>query len=198
MVVEEMSNFSADRLFADQWRFLRRLAVNPRRIGAIAPSGQALARAMVAQLDVTRPGSLLELGPGSGAMTRELLSRGLSPGRLTVIEYDPAFAKLVAERFPGVNILQGDAFDLDRTLAGASSQKFTGVISGLPLLNHPVEKRQALLAAILSRLEPGAPFVQFSYGRQQPVSPPAGATVKRAAFIWRNLPPARVWVYRRS
>lgn len=196
--MEEMSYFSADGLFAEQWRFLRRLAVNPRRIGAIAPSGPSLARAMVAQVDTDRPGPILELGPGSGAMTRELLSRGLSPGRLTVIEHDPAFAKLVAERFTGVNVLQGDAFDLDRTLAGQSAQKFTGVISGLPLLNHPPEKRQALLGAILSRLEPGAPFVQFSYGRQQPVSPPAGATVKCAAFIWRNLPPARVWVYRRS
>ncbi len=183
---------------AEQLRFLGRMVANPRRVGAIAPSGQPLAQAMVAQVDMSQPGPVLELGPGSGVMTRELLARGLPPGQLTVIERDPELAKIVARRFPDVNVINGDAFKLHDLLAGKFAQPFKAIVSGIPLLNLPAERRGELIDVALDQLAPGAPFIQFSYGFHSPVAAPSGSTVEMTTFIWRNLPPARVWVYRRD
>ncbi len=183
---------------ADQWRFLRRLFVNPQRVGAVAPSSGGLARAMVAQMDAGRDGPILELGPGSGVMTRQLLASGIEPARLTVVERDPAFVRLIHGRFPGVNIAPGDAFDLDVTLAKHFTRPYAAVISGLPLLNFPADRRQVLIEGALAKLQAGAPFIQFSYGFKKPVEPPAGTTAVHAAFVLFNLPPAHVWVYRRG
>jgi phosphatidylethanolamine/phosphatidyl-N-methylethanolamine N-methyltransferase len=165
------------------WRFL----AHPVRVGAIAPSSAHLARAMAAAADLS--GDVLELGPGTGVFTAALLARGLPPERLTLIEYDANFAAALRARFAGVRVIEGDAFAFANL---ASSTRFSTVVSGLPLLNYPREKGCALIAAALAR---GASFVQFSYGWSAPVLPPKGATVTLAARIWRNLPPAAVWVY---
>jgi phosphatidylethanolamine/phosphatidyl-N-methylethanolamine N-methyltransferase len=125
-------------------------------------------------------------------VTRALLEQGVAPERLTVIERDVTFAKVLSERYQGVNIIQGDAFDLQRILAGRGH--FMAVLSGLPLLNFTPARRQALVEAALS----GAPFIQFTYGWRRPVDAPASAVVNHAAFVWRNVPPAHVWVYRRA
>jgi phosphatidylethanolamine/phosphatidyl-N-methylethanolamine N-methyltransferase len=129
-------------------------------------------------------------------VTEALIERGVEPERITAVEYDPEFARTVQRRFPRVHVVRGDAFDLTRTLG--NGEAFAAVVSGLPLLNHPLEKRHALIEGALSKLKPGAPYVQFSYGTRPPITAPAGATVRRAAVIWLNLPPARVWVYRRG
>jgi phosphatidylethanolamine/phosphatidyl-N-methylethanolamine N-methyltransferase len=181
----------------EELQFLRGLVANPRGVGAVAPSSSALGRAVAAQLDIDLPGPILELGPGTGSITREILRRGIRPDRLTVIEFDPEFAKEIAARFGGVHVIQGDAFDLGRLLANRISQPFAAIVSGIPLLNHSPAKRRALVDGALERLRPGAPLVQFSYGFHAPVAAPPGASVRKAAFVWRNLPPARVWVYRR-
>jgi phosphatidylethanolamine/phosphatidyl-N-methylethanolamine N-methyltransferase len=193
-----MQNSAKVKPFEDELRFLRRLIVRPRKLGAIAPSSPALARAVAAQVDAERSGPVLELGPGTGVMTRALLESGIVPGRLTVIEYDRDFARLIGVRFPGVHVISGDAFDLDRTLNGHALEPLAAVVSGIPLLNYPPERRLKLISAALDRLEPGAPFVQFSYGFHPPVSSRPGMNVSCAAFVLMNLPPAHVWVYRRD
>jgi phosphatidylethanolamine/phosphatidyl-N-methylethanolamine N-methyltransferase len=181
----------------EQLLFLRGLIANPTGVGAIAPSSPALARAVAAQVDPARQGPVLELGPGTGSMTRELLARGIAPERMVAIEWDANFAKTIAAEFPGVKVIRGDAFDLDGTLPKRGLTQFAAIVSGIPLLNHPAEKRSALVEAAFHRLAPGAPLIQFSYGFRPPVKPPAGIIVRLAAYVWMNLPPATVWVYRR-
>jgi phosphatidylethanolamine/phosphatidyl-N-methylethanolamine N-methyltransferase len=180
----------------DQIRFLARMIARPVHTGAVAPSSAALGRAMAAQIDPASTLPVLELGPGTGAVTEQILARGIAPSRLTCIEYDAGFARLVAERFPGARVVQGDAFDLDKTLG--APEPLAAVVSSLPLINFPVEMRLALLGKVFARLAPRAPFVQFSYRLRPPVEPPPGIARRRAAVVWLNLPPARVWVYRRA
>jgi phosphatidylethanolamine/phosphatidyl-N-methylethanolamine N-methyltransferase len=180
---------------ADNLRFLRALITRPKNIGAVLPSGPALANAMARQ--ITARGPVLELGPGTGAITAAILEHGTPPESLTCVEYDGDFARHLRARFAGVNIVQGDAFDLDKTLAAPHLQ-FAAILSGLPLLNFPVAARRRLVDGALARLAPGGVFAQFSYGSHAPVTPPAGAGVTRAATVWANVPPARVWVYRRN
>lgn len=183
---------------AEHLHFLGRLVKNPRNVGAVAPSGPGLARAMVSQMDMGMDGPVLELGPGPGAITRELLAQGLTPSRLTVIERDPDFVDLIRSRFEGVNAVHGDAFAFRKDLEAQGLPPFAAILSGLPLLNFPLEQRTALLKDIMATLKPGAPFIQFSYGLKSPVPAIPGVNVRHAAFVWKNLPPAHVWVYRQA
>ena len=176
---------------------MRSLVVRPRAIGAIAPSSPALARKIALQVDPAVPGAVLELGPGTGVVTEALVARGISIDRLIAIEADPDFAELMRKRFPDLHIVEGDAFDLDRTLSRNASGLLAAAVCGLPLLNFPPAKRRALIDAALARMSPGRPFVQFSYGFAAPVPPDQEVTVEQAGFVLANLPPARVWVYRR-
>jgi phosphatidylethanolamine/phosphatidyl-N-methylethanolamine N-methyltransferase len=180
---------------ADNLRFLRALMARPKSVGAIAPSSRGLARAIARQVDPDLAGPVLELGPGTGVITEALLERGLAPGRLTLVEYDPDLAASLTARLGGVRVIHGDAFDLARTL-GHGAGPFSAIVSGLPLLNFPVQRRRQYLEGVCQLLLPGAPFIQFSYGVQAPVVAPPGHAVTRAALVWANLPPARVWVYR--
>lgn len=191
-----MANATA-RDTLDNLRFLRRLILRPRAIGAIAPSSPALARKIASQIDPVYPGVVLELGPGTGVVTEALIARGISVDRLIAIEADPALARLMRARFPALQILEGDAFDLDRILPNSELGELAGAASGLPLLNFPAARRRALIASALARMAPGRPFVQFSYGITAPVPPDNEISVEQTGFVLANLPPARVWVYRK-
>src|SRR3569833_2007881 len=157
---------------ADNLRFIRAQNARPKNVGADFPSSRTLARAIARQIDPAMPGPVLELGPGTGVVTQALLERGIPAERLTTIEYDPEFAAGIAARFHGVHVIQGDAFDLNRTLGARHIEPFAGIISGLPLLNFPMAQRRALVDGALARLAPGAPLIQFSYGMHAPVVPP--------------------------
>ena len=183
---------------AEHLNFIRGLIVRPKNVGALVPSSPALAKAIAAQVDVSRPGPVLELGPGTGVVTEALIERGVAEERLIAIEYDPDFTKLVARRFPRARVLRGDAFQFARMLDGTVEQPYAAIVSGLPLLNFPVETRRELIEAALARLTPGAPYIQFSYGTKPSIPGTDRYTVKRAALVWKNLPPARVWVYRKG
>ena len=177
--------------------FLRSLVRSPKAVGSIAPTGRRLAEEMA---KAVRPQSglpVLELGPGMGAITRAILASGLPPHQLVAIERDPAFVRKLRRDFPGVRFVEGDAFDLERALEGTGAGEFDAVVSGLPLLNFSKARRLRLLEALLDRLPPGRPVVQFSYGAVSPF-PRNGAGHETGSGNWilGNLPPARVWTYR--
>jgi phosphatidylethanolamine/phosphatidyl-N-methylethanolamine N-methyltransferase len=176
--------------------WLGRFLAAPRRIGAIAPSGPALARAMIAELPLTGTGTILELGPGNGVFTAAMIDRGVAPGRIVAVEYDDGMVAALRRRFPRIRAVRGDAFDR-AALQAEAPEGYAAVLSGLPLLNYPKADGSALVRGLLAAMPAGAPFVQFSYGLTPPVAPGPDLFVRRAAIIWRNAPPARVWVYTR-
>src|SRR5271156_6974107 len=88
------------RGLADGARFLKSLVAAPRLTGAVAPSGRALARAMAAAAGPPPHGLVVELGPGTGPVTRSLIDAGVARERLVLIEYDPGFCRLLGPRFP--------------------------------------------------------------------------------------------------
>ena len=182
----------------DEIRFLRGLIARPRTTGAISPSGAALTRAMASHVDPYETLPVIELGPGTGVVTKALLARGVDPKRIIAIEYSPEFCRLIRERFPGVTVVEGDAYDLDRTLGGRVD-RVSAVVSSLPLVARPLDDRIRLIEAGLARMAPGRPFIQFSYLVKGPVEGvPGRFTAEASRWIWMNLPPARVWLYRRA
>lgn len=177
----------------DWLSFVERMARNPRAIGAISPASPALAEAMAREIDFSNPGRVLELGPGTGAITRALIRRGLSTERVLAVEADPTFARILRVRFPGLQVVEGDATDAGRV---ETLGPFNGIISSLPLLNFPPHERVGVVLALLRLLPAGAPFVQYSYGVRPPLPRSPELRVSLADKVWRNLPPARVWVFR--
>jgi phosphatidylethanolamine/phosphatidyl-N-methylethanolamine N-methyltransferase len=181
----------------DEARFLRSWLDNPLAAGAIAPSGPALARAMAAAVDPRREGPVVELGPGTGPVTQALIEAGIDEDRLVLVEYDADFVTLLSQRYPRARVLRGDAYALAETLQGALDTPAAAVVSSLPLLTRPEAERIGLLADAFRVLQPGAPFVQFTYGLVSPVPREAGGFTATVAHpVWRNIPPARVWTYR--
>jgi phosphatidylethanolamine/phosphatidyl-N-methylethanolamine N-methyltransferase len=183
---------------ADEVKVLRTWASKPLTTGAVSPSGRALARAMASEIDPAWPGVVVELGPGTGAVTAAILERGVDPRRLVAIEYNPDFAAHLAQRFAGVRVIEGDAYSLHRTLALHDVGPVAAVVSSLPLFTRPPRQRHELLAQSMGMLDPDRPFVQFSYALVPPVPPePEAWTLSSSDWILMNLPPARVWTYRK-
>ena len=181
---------------ADEARFLKAWLDNPSITGAISPSGRQLARYMAAQVDLSLSGPVIELGPGTGPVTKALIERGIAQERLVLVEYDPDFCKLLAARYPKAVIIQGDAYALAKTLAGHLSEPAAAVVSSLPLLLRDEPQRLAMLAEAFALMQPGAPVIQFTYGLKSPIPRSGqGFHSRRSLPIWLNLPPAHVWVY---
>ena len=190
-----------DERFADEARFFKTWFENPGVTGAVSPSGRALARTMARYVDPSVPGPLVELGPGTGPVTQALLRRGVAPERLVLVEYEPKFCRLLERRFPGVRVIQGDAYALATTLAGHLEAPAAAVVSSLPLLNRPDHDRIRLLGEAFGLMHPDGTFVQFTYGMVSPVPRPKrdGAllfSTEASPPVWLNLPPARVFAYR--
>lgn len=175
--------------------FLSELAKRPKLVGAIWPSSPALGRAMARRLPEHQAELVLELGPGTGIVTEELLAAGLPQERLVAVEKSERLAGFLRERYPNARVITGDALEIDRDLAGI---KFGAVISSLPLKLFPPKDVARLAEAIHNVLAPGADWVQFSYQIVNGRVP--GKTFRRVAteIVWQNFPPAKVSVYRRS
>jgi phosphatidylethanolamine/phosphatidyl-N-methylethanolamine N-methyltransferase len=183
----------------DEVRFFRNWIEKPLAMGAVTPSGKALARTMAAYVDPTIPGPIIELGPGTGPVTDALVAQGVDPARLVLVEFDPTFCRILAQRYPSATVVQGDAYGLRTLLDTLMREPAAAVVSGLPLFTKPLKLRLRLLFEAFSLMSPGAPFVQFTYAAYSPI-PRALDRVKTQASerIWTNIPPARVWVYRKS
>jgi phosphatidylethanolamine/phosphatidyl-N-methylethanolamine N-methyltransferase len=183
----------------DEVRFIRTWIEKPLAIGAVTPSSRALARTMAAYIDPSRPGPIIELGPGTGPVTEALLAQGIEPSRLVLVEFDPTFCRLLRNRYPAATVVQGDAYSLGRLLTGLLRQPAAGVVSGLPLFTKPLRMRLRLLFEAFALMSPGAPFVQFTYNAVAPIPKWLDRVSAEASErIWMNIPPARVWVYRRD
>lgn len=180
----------------DTLSFLRAWLRDPRGIGAVTPSGAALARLMtahVSQLD----GPVIELGPGTGALTRALLARGVLPHRLALIEADPHFADALTKRYPKATILRMDAAQLGNTESLFGEERACAVVSGLPLLSLSPREVIAILRGAFHHLRADGAFYQFTYGPRCPVpSAILNRLGLRASRIGRaiiNVPPAGVY-----
>jgi phosphatidylethanolamine/phosphatidyl-N-methylethanolamine N-methyltransferase len=185
---------------ADSTVFLREWIANPQHTGSVMPSSPLLASAMARWLPRDPESYVLELGPGTGAVTDALLKRGLREDRLVAIENNPNLAKLLQKKYPRALIIAGDAWHLDTLLAGLPEpvKSVGAVISSLPLLNFSKEQAAGLAQKIRLILDPRGRWVQYSYHIIKDRS--RGADDFRlvaSKIVWWNFPPARVHVFQK-
>jgi len=182
----------------DEVRFLRSWIEKPLHMGAVMPSGKVLARTMARYVNIHSSGPVVELGPGTGAITNALIEHGVDQKRLVLVEYNPGFCALLRDRYPHAKVVQGDAYALRDSLWNVLNVPASAVVSGLPLVTKPMLTRLKLVRDAFLALAPRAPFVQFTYSVAPPIPKSLpGVSTEASERIWMNLPPARVWVYRR-
>lgn len=182
-------------------RFLRR----PREVGALAPSSRTLAREMVRHIPLTATSRIVELGPGTGVFTREVIHRLPEGGKFLAVDINSQFCRELHARWPMLDCECGSAADLATMTAARGWDGVDHMLSGLPFASLPTAVSHAILDAVKTTLKPGGTFTTFQYIHAFP-TPPAvsfrrdmdahfGPMAARRA-VFRNLPPAYVLSWR--
>jgi len=198
---------SAGAVLADYRKFAARAVRHPGQVGAVAPSSPHLAREMAAIVPSsgTEP-VVVELGPGTGALSRGVRERLPSGGRHLAVEIDDGMVEHLRTELPWLQVVQGDAAELRTLLSDAGIESVDAVISGLPWSIFPGEQQRAILGEIGQVLAPGGAFTTFAYVHALGMSgarqfrqrlDDAFDEVLTSRTVWRNVPPARVYTCRR-
>jgi phospholipid N-methyltransferase len=173
-----------------------------RATGSVAPSSRFLTQAMLAPLDFDRISSVVELGCGTGAITREILNRLRPEARLIALDINSRFISHLAEHIADARLsaVQGDAAQLRRVLASVGLERVDAVVSSLALTCFKAERRAVLLREVHGSLRPGGTVMQYQY-----VGGPMAARFHAArlladffgevdaSLVLLNLPPALVF-----
>jgi phosphatidylethanolamine/phosphatidyl-N-methylethanolamine N-methyltransferase len=167
---------------AEEVLFFRRWLANPMKVGAVLPSSPMLARLVARQVHPGPDQCVVELGPGTGPVTKALLAAGVPADRLFVVEIDAALCAHLRREFPAVNVIQVG--------------KVACVISGIPMLPLPVAVQRALIDAAFEVMAPGGDILQYTYSLASPIKEkPLGLKGRRKGIAMLNFPPAWVWSY---
>ncbi|MBY0292508.1 MAG: methyltransferase domain-containing protein [Alphaproteobacteria bacterium] len=176
--------------------FILRALRNPRQLGAVAPSSRHLGALLARHATIDDSSPIVELGGGTGALTRALIKAGIAPSRIYVIELDSTLADYLKTALPHVNIIHGNATELNKILPPEILGKVPRIVSGLPMINMPEPIRRKILDSCFEIMTPGGAYIQYTYSPRSSID--AGAyqlTKKRLGTIFLNLPPATVWQY---
>ncbi|MCW0002272.1 class I SAM-dependent methyltransferase [Pararhizobium sp. YC-54] len=185
--------------FEEEVQFFKGWQKDKKGVGAVIPTSIHTARRMASVVNPSSGLPVLELGAGTGVITKAILARGVEPRQLVSVEYSKNFYCGLTQRFPGVDFRLGDAFQLDQVLGDRRGEQFDCVVSAVPLLSFPMNQRVLLIEDLLARIPPGRPVIQITYGPLSPVvKMPDRYVVSHYDFVVRNIPPAQLWSYRRA
>lgn len=175
--------------------FVSRWLAHPLRMGSVVPSSQTLCKHMVRCAWPEDNGVVLELGAGTGVISRAFLDAGLPAERLVTLEIDPDLADHLRGTLRGVEVLECDARKLMDYLPERFHGRITTVVCGIPLVLLPLEEQRRFVEA-MQAVAPDRGFLLFSYCITSPLpAKKLGLTAKRVVWTPRNLPPASVWRY---
>jgi phosphatidylethanolamine/phosphatidyl-N-methylethanolamine N-methyltransferase len=176
--------------------FFRRWLANPLQMGSVIPSSPSLCRRIAALVERAADEVVVELGAGTGVVSRALLAAGVPAEKLVVVEIVPAMAEHLRQALPGVDVICGDAFELPRDLPERLHGKVGTAICGIPLVLLPIAQQRRFVEAV-EAVAPGRGFLLYSYCITSPLPwRRLGLSARREAWTPRNIPPASVWRYR--
>jgi phosphatidylethanolamine/phosphatidyl-N-methylethanolamine N-methyltransferase len=183
---------------ADGALFFRHWLRHPLGIGAILPSSNAVARAMASDVPFSRPGAVLELGGGTGVVTRSLIDAGCRPERLIVVEREPALAEILRRRFAEARVIEGDACAIGALLAELGVTQLAAVVSSLPIKWFPLAGQRAVVEPCFDLLGEDGMFLQLTNALVSPLAMRSlGLTGTEVARVWSQFPPVQIWRYQR-
>ncbi|CAN5595284.1 rRNA adenine N-6-methyltransferase family protein [soil metagenome] len=182
--------------------FVRGWLRDPVGVGLPFPSSGATARRLArAAFDSAIPGegTVLELGAGTGAVTEALIEHRCPTDRIVAVERDVELCRALERRFPGLQVLQGDALELGTVLRNAGLSSVRVVVSGLPMRAISSDAAGRCYSRAFEVMPSGGAIIQYTYGMRPPVDPRMTRPTIEATFVgreWRNFPPMGIWRYR--
>ncbi|MCK5018630.1 MAG: hypothetical protein KAS32_16335 [Candidatus Peribacteraceae bacterium] len=165
-----------------------------REIGAIAPSSKMLARAMVDFIDVKKPGIIVEIGAGFGAITDELIRQNIPQERIVIFEVQKMMVDKLHAKYPRALIFQVSAEHMVKYLKDKS---ISAIVSSVPLRSLPDDVVARIGKAIVKISTPGTRYIQYTYdlrGKEKTYFRSKLQYVK-SKIVPLNIPPARVDVF---
>lgn len=186
--------------------FLAAVLRSPATVGAVAPSSSRLAARLATVVPRIGEPVVVELGPGTGSVTTAIEYRLAGRGRHVAVEIDPVLANYLRAEHAGVEVLVGDAAELERLFAEYQVPAVDAVVSGLPWSLIDADVQRAIVDATARSLRPGGCFTTFAYlhalsmTRARQFRTLLGEVfdeVLTTRTVWWNLPPAVTYVCRR-
>ena len=161
------------------------------------PVSKAVARMVASHVNPASGDYVVELGSGTGAVTRALLETGLPADRLIAVEIDPEMAAYLAAVFPDITTIHGSASDIGQSLPAEARGRVGAVVCGVPVSMLPAAEQAAMIEAMLALDPHDCRFLAYSYRLRSPLhAARLGLTGQRLGFTLRNALPASVWAYR--
>lgn len=175
--------------------FVSQFLRNPKEIGSIVPSSPFLGRAMSEFVPDVDDRFIVELGPGTGPITMALLEMGIYEEDLFCLEQSERLVEHLRRRFPLLDVVQGNARDLNELLMEKSGN-VNAIVSSLPLRSFPESVLVRIIDEMGMCLEPGGIVIQYTYDLRKSRSPLLGAFNRvDSKMVMGNFPPARVDVF---
>jgi phosphatidylethanolamine/phosphatidyl-N-methylethanolamine N-methyltransferase len=175
--------------------FFRRWLKQPKQLGTLAPISRGLAYRAAIQLSDPHRKKVIEIGAGTGRLSRALLNFGLSPQNFITVELDQEFHQFLQETIPGVHHIHGDAALLPQLLPEAWVGQVDVIYSVIPLMYLPKPVRKAILMACKQVLKPGGVIYHVTYSHLSPFADELSLKGERIVSKWVNLPPGFVWKF---
>ncbi|MCX7338054.1 MAG: hypothetical protein NTX76_02065 [Alphaproteobacteria bacterium] len=197
---EQMIRKQENKLFFKTW------LSKPMQLGTFAPITSKFAHFAankVMQSDGVKDGIVIEIGAGTGRLTRSLLAAGIKPENLIVVELDPdlcgflrkSLPTVVPENAPSPLVIEGDAANLVSLIPAQYVGKVAAVVSVVPLMYLPLTVRERIVKAAFDVMHPAGPLFQVTYSPKSPMTFVDTINQKRTGSLWLNFPPGFVWHY---
>lgn len=187
MVVKAMN---ARPSFSDHFKLIK----NIRTTGTISPSSPALIRKMLASIDFENARCIVELGPGNGCITHELLDRISPDCKLICFELNNDFiAQLNAIGDPRLEVRNACASSIRDVLDEFQIENVDYVVSSLPLAIMDDDMVKAIVASVRDNLRSGGGFAQYQYSLSNYDDIKPAFSESRLRFTLRNMPPAFIY-----
>ena len=181
---------------------LKEFVRDPGGIGTVISSSRHLAKAMTSDIGIEKARNVVEIGPGSGVFTAQILKLISTETKFFLVELNPRIHKHLTEKFPDVKIYNESAENLSEIMKREKMDSVDVVVSGLPWAAFPPEFQHKLLDAIYGALSKGGMFTTYAYIQGKIL--PGGLSIKKllkkhfntvesSKTIWKNLPPAFVY-----
>jgi phospholipid N-methyltransferase len=181
-------------------QFFKGFLRNPKEVGSVIPSSRFLIRRVLRSGEVARAKVIVELGPGTGVLTRELLAEMPADATLVAIEINPDFVRVLQREFrdPRLVIFEGSSSQIEKALAEAGVERADLVVSGIPFSTMEAGEGRRTLQAAKRVLGRGGRFVAYQFrSRVRELAEPYFGPAETTREL-RNLPPMRVYVWRRE
>jgi len=186
-------------LFYEKILFFIKFLKKPKQIGAVIPSSRFLAQAITKLVLQNNPRKIIELGPGTGILTKHLLEGGISPQQLVLIEKDESFIPLLKKKFPNITIIHGDALQLSK-LTKKYNLNIDLIVSSLPINSFSEKVAKKILKEIETNLPKGGQYIQYYYlgfNFNKNIFP-KNFLLSKKQIIWANIPPAVITLTRKG